>query len=133
MFLASSLFLVGAVASMAAASDPGTEVKPVQVEIDAPEGCANANDFLSGLRFRTHLVRQATGDEPRTTLQVRLLDMRRYVQGELRLVDARGVTDTRRVQGTNCDDVVQALALAAAVALDKSSTASPARLTAIAN
>ena len=35
-------------------------------------------------------------------------------------MDARGGTDTRRVQGANCDDVAQALSLAAAVALDPS-------------
>ena len=120
MILASTLALLAAVASLAAATDPATEVKPVQVEIDASAGCANANDFFGSLRFRTHLVRQATGDEPRTTLQVRLLAMRRYVLGELRMVDDRGETDTRRVQGANCDDVVQALSLAAAIALDPS-------------
>jgi hypothetical protein len=120
VFLAGTLPLLAAVASLAAAPDPATEVKPVQVEIDAPVGCANANDFFSSLRSRTHLVRQAVGNEPRTTLQVRLLEMRRYILGELRMVDDRGGTDTRRVQGANCDDVVQALTLAAAVALDPS-------------
>jgi hypothetical protein len=94
VILASTLALLAAVASLAAATDPATEVKPVQVEIDAPAGCANANDFFGSLRFRTHLVRQATGDEPRTTLQVRLLAIRRYVLGELRMVDDRGETDT---------------------------------------
>jgi hypothetical protein len=120
VILASTLALLAAVASLTAATDPATEVKPIQVEIDAPTGCANANDFFSSLRFRTHRVRQATGDEPRTTLQVRLLAMRRYVLGELRMVDDRGETDTRRVQGATCDEVVQALSLAAAVALDPS-------------
>jgi hypothetical protein len=120
VFLASTLSFVAAVASLAAAPDPATEVKPVRVEMDAPVGCANADDFLSSLRSRTQLVRQATGDESRTTLQVRLLALRRYVLGELRMVDDRGETDTRRVQGATCDDVVQALALAAAVALDPS-------------
>jgi hypothetical protein len=118
--LASTLSLVAAAASMAAVPDAATEAKPVQVEIDAPEGCANANDFLVSLRSRTNLVRQALGDEPRTTLQVRLLETRRYVLGELRMVDDRGGSETRRVQGANCGDVVQALSLAAAVALDPS-------------
>ena len=105
---------------MVAAPDTTTEVKSVQVEVDAPEGCANADDFFLSLRSRTNLVRQATPDEPRTTLQVRLLETRRYVLGELRMVDDRGETDTRSVQGANCGDVVQALSLAAAVALDPS-------------
>jgi hypothetical protein len=120
VFLASTLHLVAVVVSLAAAPAPATEVKSVQVEIDAPMGCANANDFLNSLRSRTHRVRQATGDEPRTTLQVRLVEVRRYVLGELRMVDESGEIRTRRVQGANCDVVVQALSLAAAVALDPS-------------
>ena len=118
MFLATALPFLAAVAGLATAPDPATEVRPVQVEVDAPTGCANAKDFLNHLRLRTHLVRQATGDEPHTTLEVRLVEMRRQVTGELRMVDDRGESDTRKVQGANCDDVVQALALAAAVALD---------------
>jgi hypothetical protein len=120
VFPASTLFLIGVLASMTAALDATTEVKSVQVEVDAPEGCASANDFFASLQSRTRLVRQATGDEPRTTLEVRLVEMRRYVLGELRIVDDRGETDTRKVQGANCNDVVQALSLAAAVALDPS-------------
>ena len=117
--LATPLFLL-AVGANLASPDPATKVKTVQVVVDAPVGCADANDFFSSLRSRTQLVRRAMGDEPRTTLQVRVLEMRRYVLGELRMADGRGETDTRRVQGANCDDVVQALALAAAVALDPS-------------
>lgn len=121
MSLASTLPLVALVvglASLAAAADAQPEVKPVQVEVDAPAGCANATDFLNSLRSRTHLVRQAVGGEARTTLQVRLMAIRRNVVGELRMVDAGGEIHTRRVEGSNCDVVVQALSLAAAVALD---------------
>jgi hypothetical protein len=118
VFLASTLSVV--VLGLATATDPATEGKPVQVEIDAPWGCANANDFLNSLQSRSHLVRPATGDEPRTTLQVRLIEMRRYVLGELRMLDESGGIHTRKMQGANCDEVVQALSLAAAVALDPS-------------
>ena len=120
VFLLSSLPLVAVVVSLAAAAAPATEVKPVQVEIDASLGCSTANDFLNSLRSRTHLVRQATGDEPRTTLQLRQIETRRDVLGQLRMVDERGEIHTRRVQGASCDVVVQALSLAAAVALDPS-------------
>ncbi|HEY5955676.1 MAG TPA: hypothetical protein VIV60_03940 [Polyangiaceae bacterium] len=119
MHLAATLFLLSA-APMLPAPDPAKEVKTIQVLVDAPAGCADDNGFFSSLSSRTHLVRRATGDESRTTLRVRLLDMGRYVLGDLRVVDNRGETDTRKVQGANCDDVVQALALAAAVALDPS-------------
>src|SRR5664279_772065 len=118
VFLASTLSVV--VLGLATATGPATEGKPVQVEFEDPGGCANANDFLNSLQSRSHLVRQATGDEPRTTLQVRLIEMRRYVLGELHMLDQSGGIHTRKMQGANCDEVVQALSLAAAVALDPS-------------
>jgi hypothetical protein len=119
VYLATTLSLLAAVADLTVPAQ-ASEVKPVQVVVDAPLGCGDADEFFSSLRSRTHLVRPATGDEPHTTLRVRILETRRYAMGELRLVDSRGETDTRRVQGARCDDVVQALALAAAVALDPS-------------
>lgn len=119
VFLASTLSLLAMVAGIPA-SPAATEVKPVRVEIEAPAGCGNADDFFVSLRARTNRVRPARGDEPCTTLQVRLHEIRYHVSGELRVVDDRGLTDTRRVRGPNCVDVLQALSLAAAVALDPS-------------
>jgi len=103
-----------------AAPDGESGPKPVQVEFDAPEGCSGADAFLNILRSRTDRVRQAVADEPRTTLQVRLTRARGQVVGELRLISDHGGTDTRKVQGASCDDVVQALSLTAALALDPS-------------
>ncbi len=108
------------VVSLAGATESATALKPIQVQMEAPAGCANAEDFFSSLLSRTSLVRQAAEGEPHTTIQVRLIEMPRYVLGELRIVDDRGETDARKVQGATCDDVVQAVALAAAVALDPS-------------
>jgi len=120
VLLASYLSLVAAAASGPAASDVAKEAKPVQVEFDAPTGCSGADAFFSSLRSRTDMVRQADGSEPHTTLQVRLTRTRGRVLGELRVVDDRGGTDTRKMQGATCDDVVQALSLTAALAMDPS-------------
>ena len=51
---------------------------------------------------------------------MRLTRARGHVVGELRMLGDHGGTDTRKVQGANCDDVVQALSLTAALALDPS-------------
>jgi hypothetical protein len=120
--LAGTLSVVawGLALGLAPATGPTIQSKPVQVEIDAPGACANANDFLNSLQSRSHLLRQAAGDEPRTTLQVRMIEMRRYVLGELRILDENWGIHTRKMQGANCDEVLQALSLAAAVALDPS-------------
>lgn len=91
---------------------------PVEVQFEGPSACSEATAFFASLRSRTTHVRVAEGDEPRTTLRVRLARDRTQVVGELRIIDDSGATDMRRVRGANCDDVVQALSLTAALALD---------------
>jgi hypothetical protein len=108
-------------ASAVAAAEVGT--KPVAVDFDGPEGCSGASAFFASLRSRTDHVRRAEGAEARTTLQVRLSRDRGSVTGELRIIDDRGETETRKVQGPSCDDVVQALSLTAALALDPTALA----------
>ncbi len=90
----------------------------MEIAFDAPEGCSGAEVFFGSLRSRTNRVRRASGTEPRTTLQVRLTRQPGRVLGELRIVDDRGGTDSRKVQGAGCEEVVQALSLTAALALD---------------
>jgi hypothetical protein len=118
VLLASYLLLISAAASGLVTPDPGKGAKPVQVEFDAPAGCSGADAFFSSLRSRTDELRQSDGNEPHTTIQVRLTRTRGRVLGELRVVDDRGGTDTRKVQGASCDDVVEALSLTAALAVD---------------
>lgn len=114
----SYLSLVMAAGAAAAMAETDAETKPVEVQFDGPESCSGANAFFGSLRSRTEHVRWAGADEPHTTLQVRLSRERGRVVGELRVIDDRGQTDTRKVQGASCDDVVQALSLTAALALD---------------
>ena len=51
-------------------------------------------------------------------VRVRLTRPGARVRGELRVIDEQGETDTRRVEGDTCDEVVQALSLTAALAID---------------
>jgi hypothetical protein len=53
-------------------------------------------------------------------VQVRLNRAPSKVVGELRIIDDHGETDTRKVQGATCDEVVQALSLTAALVFDPS-------------
>jgi hypothetical protein len=110
--------LVVAVLAAVAAANPDSGIKPVEVDFDAPEGCSSADAFFGFVRSRTSRVRRAEEHEPHTTLQVRLGRQHGQVQGELRMVDDLGGTETRKVQGGSCDEVVQALSLTAALALD---------------
>jgi hypothetical protein len=124
VFAAGCLSLAVAASAVAAAgADAGA--KPVAVDFQAPEGCSGANKFFASLRSRTAHVRRAEGAEPRTSLEIRLGRERGSVTGELRIIDNRGETETRKMQGPSCDDVVQALALTAALALDPTALIAP--------
>jgi hypothetical protein len=109
-----------------------TESRPIEIRIDGPEGCSSADAFFNSLRSRTTRVRPASEDESRTIIDVRLSRERGRVQGELRVLDDGGQTDTRKVEGASCDEVVQALSLSVALALDPSALFSPAPPAAIA-
>jgi hypothetical protein len=103
-----------------ATGSEGADAGPraVEVQLEGVEGCPGARAFLESLRSRTEQVRDAEKDEPRTVIQVRLGREHGQVIGELRVTDDHGQSDTRKVQGRSCNDVVQALSLTAALVLD---------------
>ncbi len=116
----SLVFAPGYLLLILAAAVPEAETgkKPVEVQFEGPAGCGGTGSFFASLRSRMEHVRIAEDDESRTTLQVRLSRERTRVVGELRIIDDSGTTDMRKVQGMSCDDVLQALSLTAALALD---------------
>jgi len=116
--LAAAPLLLFAAVAAAGAADTDARPKPIEIQLEGPDGCPGADAFFGFVRSRTARVRRADANEPHTILQVRLGRVHGSVVGELRLVDDRGGTDTRKMQGVSCDDVVQALSLTAALALD---------------
>jgi hypothetical protein len=91
---------------------------PIRVALEAPPDCATAESFYQGIRDRTDRVRTAEPGENTVELSVRLVRTSNKVQGELRMAGDHGDSDTRRVEGATCDEVVEALSLTAALALD---------------
>ncbi|WP_437765909.1 hypothetical protein WMF27_27350 [Sorangium sp. So ce281] len=92
---------------------------PIRIDFDAPADCSTADEFYEGLRARSDRVRLATDGEDGWGVRVRLSRGGAGVHGELRVVHAGGETDTRIVDATSCDVVVQALSLTAALSLDE--------------
>lgn len=92
---------------------------PIRIDFDAPAGCATAEAFYDALRARTDRVRLATKGERSWNVQVRLSRSGARVHGELRVIHEHGATDTRTVDGSSCDTVVQALSLTASLAVDE--------------
>ncbi|WP_437596313.1 hypothetical protein WMF28_27405 [Sorangium sp. So ce590] len=92
---------------------------PIRLDFDAPAGCATVDDLYDGIRARSDRVRQAEDGEGGWEVRVRLMRVGSRVHGELRVIHERGATDTRTVEATSCEVVIQALSLTAALALDE--------------
>ncbi|WP_437950231.1 hypothetical protein WME98_04960 [Sorangium sp. So ce296] len=92
---------------------------PIRVDFDAPADCATVDDLYEAIHARSDRVRKAEDGEGGWGLRVRLTRGGSGVHGELRVIHERGETDTRTVDATSCEVVVQALSLTAALALDE--------------
>ena len=91
---------------------------PVRVEFDAPTGCSDAEAFFAGVLARTRHVHRARPGETAVRLTVHVTRVGGRVHGELRVNEAGGEAETRRVDGATCAEVVQVLSLTAALAID---------------
>lgn len=111
--------------ALGAATPAPAEPIALRVEFDAPAGCSSADAFYASVRARTDRVRRADDSEPALSLRVRLTVGAREVHGELNGVDEHGARQTRRVRGATCDEVVEALSLTAALALDPNARFQP--------
>ena len=91
---------------------------PVRVEFDAPSGCSDGEAFFTGVLARTRHVHRARPGETAVRLTVHVTRVGGRVHGELRVNEAGGEAETRRVDGATCAEVVQVLSLTAALAID---------------
>ena len=91
---------------------------PVRVEFDAPSGCSDADAFFAGVLARARRVHRARPGETAVRLTVHVSRTGGRVHGELRVNEAGGEAETRRVEGATCAEVVQVLSLTAALAID---------------
>jgi hypothetical protein len=99
---------------------------PIRIVFDAPEDCSTEEAFYRGVRSRTDRVRRAEAGETGTELGVRVSKTSGKVHGELDLIGEHGESDRRVVDGETCSEVVEALSLTAALALDPAARVSPA-------
>jgi hypothetical protein len=113
--VASTLLIGIALSARAAAADS----TPVQVSLEAPAGCSSAREFYDAVRARTGRVHLSPGGGEALALRVVVIRNRGKFQGELRVSDPRGQSSTRKVSGATCEEVVRALSLTAALAVDQ--------------
>jgi hypothetical protein len=98
---------------------------PLRIVFEAPSDCSSVDAFYAGVRARTDRVRLANAGESATELEVRLSETSTGAHGELRMLGERGETDTRKVDGGSCSEIVEALSLTAALALDPAARVAP--------
>jgi hypothetical protein len=91
---------------------------PIRVEFDAPAGCSDADAFFAGVLARARRVHRARPGETAIRLTIHVSRAGGRVHGELRVNEAGGEAETRRVDGATCAEVVQVLSLTAALAID---------------
>jgi hypothetical protein len=98
----------------------------VRIEWDAPAGCSDPATFFGSIESRLGRARRAEAWEDAVRLAVRLDRVSgAQVHGELRLFDGDGRSEVRKVDGGTCEEVAEALALTAALALGAARSWSP--------
>ena len=110
------------VLGLPAASEDAT---PIRVELDAPADCATAEGFYEAVRARTERARTVKEGETGVRVVVRLTRVGARAHGELRVIGEHGESDTRRVDGASCTEVVAALSLTVALAVDPTARLGP--------
>jgi hypothetical protein len=98
---------------------------PIRIVFDAPADCSTVEVFYQGVRSRSDRVRRAETGETGTELGVRVTKTSGNVHGELNITSEHGESDRRVVDGETCDEVVEALSLTAALALDPAARLKP--------
>lgn len=114
-------FLTFVAAGLARADD----AVPLRLRYSAPASCPNAESFLGQVAARTPLARPARGGEPATSLIVSIRDVQGGSAGTLELRAPGSVTSTRGVSAAQCEQVVTALALMTALAIDPNASTAP--------
>src|SRR5882672_7665894 len=95
------------------------------LEYAAPPACPGADRFLDEIAARTSRARPAQPGERATTLTVVIKEVAGGDKGTLQLQSADGATSARQVSAADCEQVVSALALMTALAIDPNAVTDP--------
>lgn len=114
---------IAAPASPAAPAAPAAsaELEPLRVELNAPAACPATPSLLGRVRTHSARVREARPGEPARVLRVAVSPHEGGFVADLRLADESDEADEpleRRVPGKTCNEVLAAVALIAALAID---------------
>ena len=115
--VAAVLAWAGTWASVERRADAADTSEPVAIAYDASPGCPTRAFFLASLRQRTTLWRAALPAEAARTFDVRLATGVPS-RGELHVRDVDGQEAIRTVTAATCAELMEAMALSVAIAID---------------
>lgn len=104
-----------------AAPSRADDTVPVRIELEAHDGCPNAVEFFARIHARTSRLRLAGDDEAARTIRATVKRTGKLSEGTLEIEDE----DARTISGTTCAEVIDAMALVAAL-YGNEATAPPA-------
>jgi hypothetical protein len=100
--------------------------QPVRIAYTAPADCPAENVFFAQVRARAFRVRRATDDEAARAVTIAIATSDGKRMGKVVIEAPDATRAEREVVGENCDQVVAALALITALALDPNALTEPA-------
>ena len=90
----------------------------VRIEYSAPDECPSAEEFSGRVKQRVSKARFAEEGELARTFRVRVASREDKSVARVEFVDADGEKASRTIAAPTCDEVVNAIALATALAMD---------------
>jgi hypothetical protein len=105
-------------------ADP-LEPEPIRAELAAAPSCAEASSFVGQVLARTRRAREAQPNEPARTFTITIAEEGESLRGTLRVVTATREVLERKVEAKTCGEVVEALALVAALIVDPEALTTP--------
>lgn len=98
--------------------EAAAEAQPFRVTFSTAAGCGSANVFEDQVLKRTDRLRLADAGEAALVLNVELAPAAQGIQGRLTLRETDGHVSEREVPGGDCEEVLSAMALIAALTVD---------------
>jgi hypothetical protein len=110
--------VLAALSPSAAAAD----AEPIRIEYRAPASCPGEADFAAQVTGRTTRARLASPGETARTFTIEITASGGAIRGKLTIDKPRAV---REVKGGTCDEVISALGLVTALAIDPRASTAP--------
>ena len=114
-----------AILTIAGAAHAQDAPEPLSVAYEAPPGCPTSDAFFREIAARTTRARAAQPDERARVMHVVVTKSGEQHVGRLWIEDASASSTARSVSGRTCSEVVGALALVGALAVDPRASTAP--------